>query len=103
MALTMKQIYDLNNMNVASQDISLGSFLMGVGGEAGVHTVTPANITSGSVLIPFTSGSSITTSVVVVGRGSTKVTGVTVTSSGSILTVSGSSLKAGDVINYYMK
>lgn len=102
MALTAKQIYDLNNANVAAQNVSLGSFLMGAGGEAGVYVVTPEDITSGSVLIEFTGGSVIDTAYAVVGRGYEDVVGVTATSSGSILTVSGSVLEAGDIVNYYM-
>ena len=102
MALTAKQIYDLNNANVAAQNVSLGSFLMGAGGEAGVYVVTPEDITSGSVLIEF-SGSAIDTAYAVVGRGYEDVVGVTATSSGSILTVSGSVLEAGDIVNYYMR
>lgn len=100
MTLTAKQIYDLNNMNVAAQSISLGSFLMGIGGEAGVYMITPEDISSGSVIIVF-SGSAISKNAVVVARDEEKIN-ASVSSSGSLLTVSGSTLAAGDTIYYYM-
>lgn len=100
MALTAKQVYDLNNMNVASQNVSLGSFLLGTGGEAGVYVVTPADVISGSVLIPFTGGSVIDRMYVAVGRGDADVN-ATVSASGSYIVVSGSFLQAGDLVNYF--
>ena len=46
MSLTQKQIYDLNNMNVASQNVSLGttlnSLIEGSGGGGG-DGVVPAD------------------------------------------------------------
>lgn len=102
MALTAKQIYDLNNMNVAAQRVSLGSFLMGVGGEAGTYMVTPEDITSGSILIEFTSGSEIDKNATLVSRNYEEVDGVTAVASGSILTITGSLIEAGDVVNYWM-
>ena len=101
MALTAKQVYDLNNMNVASQNESLGSFLLGTGGEAGVYIVTAADVTSGSVKIPFTGGSVIDRKYVAVGRGEADVN-ATVSASGSYLVVSGGFLQAGDLVNYFM-
>lgn len=100
MALTAKQVYDLNNMNVASQNVSLGSFLLGTGGEAGVHVVTPAEASDGELRIPFTGGSVIDRMYVAVGRGDADVN-VTVSASGSYIVVSGSSLQAGDLVNYF--
>ena len=101
MALTAKQVYDLNNMNVAAQNVSLGSFLLGTGGEAGVYTVTAADVTSGSAKIPFSGGSVIDRKYAVVGRGDEEVT-ATVGTSGSYLVVSGSLLEVGDLISYFM-
>ena len=96
MALTAKQVYDLNNMNAASQNASLGSFLLGMGREAGVYVVTLADVMNGEVRIPFTGGKVY----VVVGRGDADVN-VTVSTSDSYIYVSGSSLQAGDLVNYF--
>lgn len=101
MTLTAKQIKDLNKMNVAAQHVNLGTLVLGAGGEGGVYQITAADITSGSVLIPF-SGSAIDRAKVVIGRQDVDVTGYTASPSGSILTITGSVLEAGDEIYYYM-
>lgn len=103
MTLTGKQIYDLNNMNMAAQNASIGSLLAGLGGLAGVHTVTNAEDSGSAVVLFSASGSTIQSYSVSILRNDLPVAGaITKTVSGSALTISGSSLATGDVVNYFI-
>lgn len=107
MALTAKQIYDLNNMNVAAQRADLGNLVSLLEGKAiGTHIITETEA-SASLIEIETGLNSVSGWIVQINRSGSTVTSdakITKTTSGSIVKIEDGAATyvttGSDVISY---
>lgn len=74
MALTLKQVRQLNNMNVASQNVQLGTLLAGGAAVPDAGTITPFNIVSYRIVPALASTTAIHAAITQPTSGTTVVT-----------------------------